>query len=62
MGPALQREHHFEGSKRSGVSKTHMKTQLGPILCVKKQYAEGGRTLWGQTQGREESRIHVLYL
>ena len=33
-------------------------TRRNPV-CKKKQYAEGGRTLSGQTQGREESSIHI---
>ena len=60
MGPALQREQHFEGPKRIGLSKTHVKTQLGGILCVKKQYAEGCRPSSGLAQGREESGIHIV--
>ena len=42
MGPALQREQHFEEPRRIGVSKTHMKIKLPGILCVKNQYAGGG--------------------
>ena len=34
MGPTLQREQHFEGPKRVGVSKTHMKTKLAPNLFL----------------------------
>ena len=53
MGPALQWEQHFEEPKRIGVSKTHMKIKLPGILCVKNQYAEGGRLFSARTQGRE---------
>ena len=55
MGPALQREQHFEEPRRIGVSKTHMKIKLPGILCVKNQYAGGGPIFSARTQGREES-------
>ena len=45
MGPALQREQHFEGPKTIGLEK-HMEN-----------IGERGR-LSAQTQGREKSSIH----
>ena len=59
MGPALQREQHFEGPKTIGLSNTHMQTQLVGILCVKKQYAEGCRICSARHQGSRESTIHI---
>ena len=50
MGPALQREQHFEEPRRIGVSKTHIKIKIPGILGVKNQYAGGGRLFSARTQ------------
>ena len=41
MGPALQREQHFEEPRRIGVSKTHENQTPGNPVC-KKQIRGGG--------------------
>ena len=54
MGPALQREQHFEEPKRIGVSNTHMKIKLPGILCVKNQYAGEVPIFCAQLEGGHE--------
>ena len=54
MGPALQREQHFEEPRRIGVSKTHMKIKLPGILCVKNQYAGEVPIFCAQLEGGHE--------